>query len=35
LGPFSLGFDPHGPCVKCTTVVMMILTVGQLYFVIP
>jgi hypothetical protein len=35
LGPFDLCFDPLGPCVKYTPVVMMILTFGQLYFVIP
>jgi hypothetical protein len=35
LGPFSLGFGTLGPCVKYTPVVMLILTFGQLYFVIP
>jgi hypothetical protein len=35
LGPFTMGFGPLGPCVKYTPVVMMILTFGQLYFVIP
>jgi hypothetical protein len=35
LGPFSLGFDALDPCVKYNPVVMMILTFGQLYFVIP
>jgi hypothetical protein len=35
LGLFSLGFDPLGPRVKYTSVVMMILTFGQLHFVIP
>jgi hypothetical protein len=35
LGPFGLGFGPLGPCVKYTPVVMMILTFGQFYFVIP
>jgi hypothetical protein len=30
-----LGFDPLGPCVKYTPVVMMILIFGQVYFVIP
>jgi hypothetical protein len=35
MGPFGLGFGPFGPCVKYTPVVMMILTFGQLYFVIP
>jgi hypothetical protein len=34
-GPFSLGFGQLSPCVKYTHVVMMILTFGQLYFVIP
>jgi hypothetical protein len=31
----SLGFGPLGTCVKYTPVMMMILTFGQLYFVIP
>jgi hypothetical protein len=35
LGPFDLEFGPLGPYVKYTPVVMMILTFGQLYFVIP
>jgi hypothetical protein len=35
LGPFSLGFDPLSPCVKYTAMVMIILTFGHLYFVIP
>jgi hypothetical protein len=35
LCPFGLGFGPLGPCVKYTPMVMMILTFGQLYFVIP
>jgi hypothetical protein len=35
LGPLGLGSGPLGPCVKCTPVVMMILTFGQLHFVIP
>jgi hypothetical protein len=35
LGPFGLGFGPLSPCVKYTAVVMMILTFGQFYFVIP
>jgi hypothetical protein len=35
LGPFDLGFGPISPRVKYTLVVMMILTFGQLYFVIP
>jgi hypothetical protein len=35
LGHFGLGLDQLGPCVKYTPVVMMILTFGQLYFVIP
>jgi hypothetical protein len=35
LGPFGLGFDPLGLYVKYTAVVMMILTFGQFYFVIP
>jgi hypothetical protein len=34
LGPLSLGSGPLGPCVKYTSVVMMILTFGQLHFVI-
>jgi hypothetical protein len=33
--PFRPGFGPLDPCVKYTPVVMMILTFGQLYFVIP
>jgi hypothetical protein len=35
LGPFVLGFGPLSPCVKYTLLVLMILTFGQLYFVIP
>jgi hypothetical protein len=35
LGPLSLGSDPLGPRVKYTPVVMMMLTFGQLQFVIP
>jgi hypothetical protein len=35
LGPLSLGSGPLGPRVKYTPVVMMILTFGQLHFVIP
>jgi hypothetical protein len=35
LGPLDLGSDPLGPRVKYTPVVMMILTFGQLHFVIP
>jgi hypothetical protein len=35
MGPFGLGFDPLGPCVKYTPVVLVTLTFGQLYFVIP
>jgi hypothetical protein len=35
LGPFSLGFGPLSPHVKYTPGVMMILTFGQLHFVIP
>jgi hypothetical protein len=35
LGPFQPGVYTFGPCVKYTLVVMMILTFGQLYFVIP
>jgi hypothetical protein len=35
LGPLGLGFDPLGPRVKYTPVVMMILTFGQLHFVVP
>jgi hypothetical protein len=35
LDHFGLGFGPLGPCVKYTPVVVMILTIGQLYFVIP
>jgi hypothetical protein len=35
LGLFSLGFVPLNPRVKYTPVVMMILTFGQLHFVIP
>jgi hypothetical protein len=34
LGPLGLGSGPLGPCVKYTSAVMMILTFGQLYFVI-
>jgi hypothetical protein len=30
LGLFGLGFDPLGPYIKYTPVVMMILTFGQL-----
>jgi hypothetical protein len=35
LGPLGLGSGPLGPRVKYTLVVMMILTFGQLHFVIP
>jgi hypothetical protein len=35
LGPLGLGFGPLGPRVKYTPVVIMILTFGQLHFVIP
>jgi hypothetical protein len=35
LGPLSLGSGPLGPRVKYNLVVMMILTFGQLQFVIP
>jgi hypothetical protein len=35
VGPLGLGSRPLGPCVKYTPVVMMILTFGQLHFVIP
>jgi hypothetical protein len=35
LGPLGLGSAPLGPCVKYTPMVMMILTFGQLHFVIP
>jgi hypothetical protein len=35
MGPFSLEFGPLGARVKYTPVVMMILTFGQLLFVIP
>jgi hypothetical protein len=35
LGPLGLGSGPLGPCVKHTPVVMMVLTFGQLHFVIP
>jgi hypothetical protein len=35
LGPLNLGFGPLGPRVKYTPMVMMILTFGQLHFVIP
>jgi hypothetical protein len=35
LGPLGLGSGPLGPHVKYTPVVMMILTFGQLHFVIP
>jgi hypothetical protein len=35
LGPFSLEFGPLSPRVKYTLMVMMILTFGQLHFVIP
>jgi hypothetical protein len=35
LGPLGLGSGPLGPRVKYTPVVMMILTFGQLHFVIP
>jgi hypothetical protein len=35
LGPLGLGFGPLGPRVKYTPAVIMILTFGQLYFVIP
>jgi hypothetical protein len=34
LGPLGLGSGPLGPRVKYTLVVMMILTFGQLHFVI-
>jgi hypothetical protein len=35
LGPLSLGSGPLGPRVKYPPMVMMILTFGQLHFVIP
>jgi hypothetical protein len=35
LGPLGLGSSPLGPCVQYTPVVMMILTFGLPYFVIP
>jgi hypothetical protein len=35
LGPLGMGSSPLGPHVKYTPVVMMILTFGQLHFVIP
>jgi hypothetical protein len=35
LDPLGLGSGPLGPHVKYTPVVMMILTFGQLHFVIP
>jgi hypothetical protein len=35
LCPLGLGSDPLSPRVKYTPVVMMILTFGQLHFVIP
>jgi hypothetical protein len=35
LGPLGLAFGPRGPHVKYIPVVMMILTFGQLHFVIP
>jgi hypothetical protein len=35
LGLLGLGFGPLDPHVKYTPVVMMILTFGQLHFVIP
>jgi hypothetical protein len=35
LGPLGVGSGPLGRCVKYTPVVMMILTFGQLHFVIP
>jgi hypothetical protein len=35
LGPLGLGSGTLGPRVKYTPVVMMILTFGQLHFVIP
>jgi hypothetical protein len=35
LGPLSPMSGPLGQCVKYTPVVMMILTFGQLHFVIP
>jgi hypothetical protein len=35
LSPLGLGSGPLGPRVKYTPVVMMILTFGQLHFVIP
>jgi hypothetical protein len=35
LEPFGLGFGPLGPHVKYNSVVMMILTFGQLHFIIP
>jgi hypothetical protein len=35
MGPLDLGSGPLGPHVQYTPVVMMILTFGQLYFVIP
>jgi hypothetical protein len=34
-GPLDLGSGPLGPRVEYTPVAMMILTFGQLYFVIP
>jgi hypothetical protein len=34
-GPTQPGFDPLGPHVKYTPVVIMILIFGQLHFVIP
>jgi hypothetical protein len=33
MGPLGLGFGPLGPRVKYTPVVMLILTFGQLHFV--
>jgi hypothetical protein len=35
LGPLGLGSGPLGPRVKYTLVVIMILTFGQLHFIIP
>jgi hypothetical protein len=35
LGPLGLGSSPLGPHVKYTPTVMLILTFGQLQFVIP
>jgi hypothetical protein len=35
LDPLGLGSGPHGPRVKYTPMVMMILSFGQLHFVTP